>query len=338
MYLLLFAANTPFLHVVLREQLVELLKEEEGQDGVGTDTQKVWRKALPQGENTLVLNQFHKAVEGARVLASSIPHSLPSRSLHHLQPRLDDVHRQRHEAAEQARRQRRGDVQTQAVRLEQVPLLVVQLLRLRGAAQLGRVQHHRADDGGGGSLPQRLHALLLADAVHRLEAVRVAAALLGRQTVVSGSADQRDFRRVAHYSATSASDHAANQLLGEGNVVAIVSLAAPVHAVREDAQTGRSVRDLTQHTRGIASHEVIVGFSPSIQLEKTLALCDLHQCIQTAFVLLLRSPLTTTHQPHSPAKPQLHACFHKIHGLNTRCRQYTGRTAQHIIRLWHYGR
>ena len=94
MYLLLFAANTPFLHVVLREQLVELLKEEEGQDGVRTDTQKVWRKALPQGENTLILYQFHKAVEGARVLASSTPHSLPSRSLHHLQTRLDDIHRQ----------------------------------------------------------------------------------------------------------------------------------------------------------------------------------------------------------------------------------------------------
>lgn len=101
MYLVLFATNTSFLHIVLREQLIELLKEEEGKDGVGTNTQKVRCKALPQRENTFVLNQLHKAVECARVLASSTTHTPASLSLHHLQARFDDIHRQRHEAAEQ---------------------------------------------------------------------------------------------------------------------------------------------------------------------------------------------------------------------------------------------
>ena len=168
-------------------------------------------------------------------------------ALHHLQARLDDVDGERHETAEQTGGERRSDVQAQPIRLEEMPLFKVQLLRLRVSTQLRRVQHHGANDRRRGSLPQRLHTLLLANAVDRLEAVRVTSSLLGREAIVCGGADQRHFSRVTHDSTARTTDHAANQLLRKGNVVSVVPLPAVVHTVRKDAETRRGVGNLTKH-------------------------------------------------------------------------------------------
>ena len=213
--------------------------------------------------------------------------------LHHLQARLDDIDGERHKTAEQTGGEGRSDVQSQSVRLEEMPLLIVQLLRLRVPSQLRRVQHHGAHHRRRGSLPQRLHALLLADAVDGLEAVRVASALLGRKAIVSGGADQRHFGRVAHDGTAGTADHTANQLLRKGNVVSVVSLPAVVHTVREDAETRRGVGNLTKHARSVATDDTQQRPAPSVQLEEALRLRDFDERVQTALVLLLGSTLTT---------------------------------------------
>ena len=243
------------LHVVLSEVLVQLLQEHERQNGVGTQTEEVRREALPQRGHSLRLHDLPHAVERARVLVVPTSHTACQHSLHHLQAGLHDIHGQRHHRAEEAGRERGRDVQAQTVGLEQMPLVIVQLLRLRVAAQLRRVQHHRAHHRGGGALPQRLHALLLADAVDGLDAVRVAAALLGGQAVIGGSADQRDLGGIAHHGTAGASDHAAAHLLEEAHALAILSLAAPVQAAVIHTQTRGGVRDLTKNSGGIAAHE-----------------------------------------------------------------------------------
>ena len=148
-------------------------------------------------------------------------------------------------------------MKAQSVILEQMPLVVVQLLRLRVAAKLRSVQHHRTHHRSRCSLPQRLHALVLADAVDGLDAVRVTTALLRRQTIIGRSTDQRDFGRITHHSTTSTSDHTAAHLLEEVHALAILSLAAPVQATVINTETRCRVRNLTKDSGGIAMSEHI---------------------------------------------------------------------------------
>ena len=192
--------------------------------------------------------------------------------LHHLQARLDDIDGERHKTAEQTGGEGRSDVQSQSIRLEEMPLLIVQLLRLRVPSQLRRVQHHGAHHRRRGSLPQRLHALLLADAVDGLDAVRVATALLGRQTVVGGGADEGDLGGVAHDGTARATDHTAAHLLEEVHVLAVLSLAAPVQAAVVDAETRGRVGDLAEHSGRVASHHAVSRVShPLYSLKKPSA-------------------------------------------------------------------
>ena len=316
--------NSLLLHVVLGEQLIQLLQEKESKDGVRSDTEEVRSESLPQGENSLVLHQHLETVKGSLVLSR----------LCHLQTRFHDIHRQRHKTAEQTRGQRRGNVQSHAVRLEQMPLLVVQLLRLSIASQLSRVQHHCTHHSSRCALPQCLHSLLLDDAVDGLEAVRVASTLLGGQTVIGTATNQRHLGRITHHGSASTSNHSTQHLLQEGGILSIVAFTHIVHAVGEHSETCCRVRDLTKNTRGVSDHQCTAKIpNPLYNLKKPSCFVIFTMASKLLEYNFSAVPSPLTLIQFDTIVPQLHTCLYEVHWLYTSCRQYSSSSSEKVICL-----
>lgn len=51
---------------------VELLHDDESDDGVWSQAEVVWPEALPQGKYTLVLAHLHEHIDGALVLSLTV--------------------------------------------------------------------------------------------------------------------------------------------------------------------------------------------------------------------------------------------------------------------------
>ena len=213
--------------------------------------------------------------------------------LHHLQTSLHDIHGKRHNRAEQTGSQRGNDVQTKSVRLEQMPLVVVQLLGLGITSELSGIQHHSTDNSSRSSLPESFHSLLLANAVDGLETVGVSTALLGRQTIIGGGANESNLGGVSNHSSTSSSHHTTEHLAEESNL-AVVVVFPHIHAGVVHSHAGSGVGDLAKDSGGVTSSKANPLSLPLVQLEKSLALGDLHNSIDTAGVELLARSLSTT--------------------------------------------
>ena len=233
-------------HVVLSEELVQLFQEDEGENGVRSETEEVGRESLPESEESLLTDELLDAIHAAAVLATPTRDNDPSPKLHHLETRLDDINGERDDGAEETGRERRRDVKTQTVLLEEMPPILVKLLRLRVASELRSVQYHGTDDRGGGSLPESLDSLLLADAVDGLDAVGVSTTLFGRKTVISGSTNQSDLGRVSNDRSTRSSDHSTQHLLHEVDL-AVVLLLHVVQTARVHSHTRGGVGDLAEN-------------------------------------------------------------------------------------------
>lgn len=239
-------------HVVLSEELVKLFQEDEGENGVRSETEEVRRESLPESKESLLTDELLDAIHAATVFATPTHKRGESHSLHHLETSLDDIDGQRDDGAEETGSEGRGDVETQTVLLEEMPPILVEFLGLRVTSELSGVEDHGTNDRSGGSLPQRLDSLLLADAVDSLNTVGVSTTLFGRKTVIGRSTDQRNLSRVSNDSSTGSSDHSTKHLLHEVDL-AVVLLLHVVQTARVHSHTRGGVGDLAEDSGSVTT-------------------------------------------------------------------------------------
>ena len=137
-------------HVVLSEELVKLFQEDEGENGVRSETEEVRRESLPESKESLLTDELLDAIHAATVFATPTHKRGESHSLHHLETSLDDIDGQRDDGAEETGSEGRGDVETQTVLLEEMPPILVEFLGLRVTSELSGVEDHgavREEDG-----------------------------------------------------------------------------------------------------------------------------------------------------------------------------------------------
>lgn len=232
-------------HVVLSEELVKLFQEDEGENGVRSETEEVRSESLPESKESLLTDELLDTIHAATVFATPRSERGRLRRLHHLETSLDDIDGQRDDGTEETGSEGGDDVETQTVLLEEMPPILVEFLGLGVTSELSGIEDHGTNDGGSGSLPERLDSLLLADAVDSLNTVGVSTTLFGRKTVISGSTDQRNLRRVSNDSSAGSSDHSTEHLLHEVDL-AVVLLLHVVQTARIHSHTRGGVGDLTE--------------------------------------------------------------------------------------------
>lgn len=276
---------TVHLHVVTTEVLVDLLEEDEGENGVGTDTEEVGSEALPEGKDTLVLDGGEDAVKGTLVLSGSGG----------LETGLDDIEREGGEGAEETGDQGADGVETDAIVLDPTVLVSDDLLSLSVAAELDGSDDAGSAHAGDGADPEGLEAFLLVDSPEGLEGVSVATALLGRETAIGGHTDEDDLGGVADVGTADTTGNTGEDLLAEGGVLASVSSLNGGDDVAVDAETNHTVGDLTEDGGGVAL----------VEGEGALSTDDLHEAVEGSGVELL-AVLTT----------ELHTGLAEIHRLD----------------------
>jgi len=140
---LLLAASS----VEEREEVDELLLEDEGEDGLRAEPCERRPEALEEGAESLLSHDRHDALQGRRRLALAGVHDA----------RLDDVHRLRHERRHEAGHERAHKVQRRAVGHELVGER--ELLGLLVGRHLTGGHQCRTHDVGADTGPERCHSL-----------------------------------------------------------------------------------------------------------------------------------------------------------------------------------
>lgn len=239
-------------HVVLSEELVELFQEDEGENGVRSETEEIGSESLPESKESLLTDQLLDTIHTATVFATPTNESDSLGPLHHLETSLDDINGEGNDGTEETGSERRGDVETETVLLEEMPPILVEFLGLRVTSELSGVENHGTHDSGSSSLPQSLDSLLLADAVDCLNTVGVSTTLFGRKTVIGRGTNQSNLGRVSDDGSASSSDHSTEHLLDEVDL-AVVLLLHVVQTARVHSHTRRGVGDLTEDSGGVAT-------------------------------------------------------------------------------------
>ena len=215
-------------------------------------TEVVREETSPEGEQSLVLQHLHEAVQ--QVLVGHLVGHRVGTHVH--QTGLHQIERQRsertaetgHGGGEQVRRQTLADV------------VHDELLREIVRSQHSEVHRHRTEDHGQTSTPQGHQSLLLRDTVQGREAVAVTTSLLHREKTISLHTHHRNIEGVTNDTSQSSRGQRGGSGHPEGKS-AIVALLQFVGENTVETQTSCSVNSLShQRSRqtGIQLHHSLV--------------------------------------------------------------------------------
>ena len=203
-------------------------------------TEVVREETSPEGEQTLVLEHLHEAVQ--QVLVGHLAgHGIGT---HVHQTRLHQIERQRSERTAETGHGGRQQVGGHALAVVFHDELSGQIIR----SQHSEVHRHRTQNHGQTATPQGHQSLLLGDAVQGREAVAVATSLIHGEKTISLHTHHRQIEGVSN----NTSQSSRGQGGGSGHPESERTIVSLLQIVREntvETQTSRSVNSLS-HQRG----------------------------------------------------------------------------------------
>ena len=298
-----------------------------------SETEEIGSESLPESKESLLTDQLLDTIHAAIVFATPTSERRNRFALHHLETSLDDINRQGNDGTEETGSERRGDVETETVLLEEMPPILVEFLGLRVTSELSGVENHGTNDSGGGSLPERLHSLLLADAVDCLNAVGVSTTLFGRETVIGGSTNQSDLSRVADDSSAGSSDHSTQHLLHEVDLT-VVLLLHVVQTTRVHSHTRGGVGDLTENSGSVSTVPTPTQSDPLYSLKNPSFLVIFLMASQLLVYSFFSVPSPLANERNGRHSPQLHTRLHKIQRLDAGSSEDSSTASQNVVGLW----
>ena len=298
-----------------------------------SETEEVGSESLPESEESLLTDQLLDTIHATTVFATPTNEIDTPFPLHHLETSLDDIDRQGNDGTEETGSERRGDVETETVLLEEMPPILVEFLGLRVTSELSSVENHGTNDSGAGSLPQRLHSLLLANAVDCLNAVGVSTTLFGRKTVIGGGTNQSDLSRVADDRSTRSSDHSTQHLLHEVDLT-VVLLLHVVQTTRVHSHTRGGVGDLTENSRSVPTLPTPTQTDPLYSLKNPSFLVIFLRASQLLVYSFFSVPSPLQMRAIQNTLPQLHTRLDKIQRLDAGGSEDSSTASQNVVGLW----